>query len=345
MDLNKNYYQILGVDKNADDSAIKKSYRKLANKHHPDKGGSEDKFQELNEANTVLSGDERDVYDMQSPHGQHPMQQGFGGGFGGGGGGFGGVNLDDLFRNGFGRGSGFPVREELDLNMSLKVSLKEIFNNSTKTVKYNRKIHCKTCDGVGRVNNGESPSCRACNGSGRERYPNGMEGICKACHGTGKIHSNCKTCDGTKLEDTQETLKIDFVFIAGGGHAKTVARPGLGNASKESISRVGDLNITLVPLFDKKYEQKGLDLYYTIKVDIKTAILGGKVRYVHLDDKSLDIKIPPKTKNGDIFRMSGKGLMRNREGSRGDFYVKVELDINYDKLNDSDLKLIENINF
>lgn len=347
MDLNKDYYKILGVDKNADTATIDKAYKKLAKIHHPDReGGSEDEMQKINEAKSVLSGDERNSYDSQSQYGKNPRPQGFGG-FGGGGFG-GGINLEDLFKNGFGGfGSAFSQPEDLDLNMSMKVDFKDIYNNTMKTVKYNRKVHCSTCDGIGRINKGNSPNCRACNGTGRQRHPNGMVGICQACQGTGKIHSNCDACNGNKLENKHETLQIDFLYIVGGGHARSIVKPGLGNASKESINRVGDLNITLIPTTHKDYEQKGFDLYHTMKVDIKTAILGGNVIYTHLetDAKPISIKIPPKTKNGDTLRMVGKGMLKNREGSRGDFYINVQLNINYDTLTESDLKLIEKISF
>ncbi len=335
MDLNKNYYQCLGVDKNCTEEDIKKAFRKLSKTHHPDKGGDSSTFQEINEANSVLSDKtKKETYDVQSPHGKNPRRSNF--------------SFEDLFSggNGFSSFSGFQnIMEDLDLNINIQVSLKEIYNNTEKTIKYKRYVPCSTCDATGFDEESSSTTCSNCGGNGVVRDIFGRQFRCNHCNGTGSTKKACKRCNGDKLVLTDETMVIDFAYIAYGDTPKKISKRGFGNFSKQMRGNVGNFNVTLIPITNSDYRQDGFNLYHTIKLSIRDAILGTKYRYTHLDDKKIDIKITPNTNNGDKFKIPSLGLLHNKSGTRGDLIIIVELFINYETLGDSELKMIETINF
>lgn len=345
MDYNKDYYLELGVNKDASDEDIKKAFRKLAHKHHPDKNHgnkeSELKFQKLNEANSILSDSKtRQEYDTRSPHGNSysPFNQ-FGGGggqgfefhFGGpgddffsqffGGGGGGGFNPFDPFRR-----ATEEFRENLDINVNATINLKQIYNNENLNIKYQKNIHCDKCNGTGFDNTSHSDICEVCDGKGKDAYGRN----CTYCNGGGKIYTGqCPNCKGEKviLKDTEITLQN----LAQLRTNVRNAQPGFGHQSKYYREKVGNLVLNILINRDDKYEIiNHYELHKNIDIHFKDAIDGAEINYTHIDDSFLKIKLPTKTKNGDIIKVKGKGLLKNN--SRDDLYLKINIIIDYSRI-------------
>ena len=357
MDINKNYYKILGLDKNADEKVIKKAFRNLSKTHHPDKGGSAEEFSKISEAYDVLKDDaDKHKYDTQSPNGKSYQPNPFGGG----GGGFGrGSHFEDMlnnFNNARRGGHGFDHRgnnsrehfnETLDIKMSpLNLTLSETYNNPSKTFQYKRKVACSLCDARGTVESPDSDECLSCNSKGKVY---GQE--CKQCSGSGRIHSKqCDRCKGEKV-----SLKDEVISISTYNPNDIVTEyKGMGNSSKYTRGKKGDLVVTVNMKPNDEYTISGYDLTKTVKMDIKTAVLGGGIIFEHLDEvkdkdgamkrKKREFKIPARTENGTKFRLKGLGLSANKSGKvRGNLWIVLELDIDFEKLTDSDMKLISKL--
>lgn len=359
MDLNKNYYHILGVDKNADDTEVKKAFRNLSKTHHPDKGGDDNKFKEINEASSVLSDTQkRNRYDNSSPHGKNFRNSGFqnmngfnfsykesapnyGDPFESYRTSFGGDIEDFLRRSGFGSFQRNDIFEDLDIKININISLEEIYNNRTKEFTYIRNVPCNTCAGSGEVNMSGHVTCHHCTGSGRMNL-NGRDTICNNCSGTGRITKKvCNDCNGSKLKAKKETVPLTNLFILSDSE-RSIAYNNYGNYSKFVKDKVGRLILTLTPIFGEKYKKVGKDLYFKTKIDFKTAILGGSFEYEHLDGK-ISIKIPDKTNNGSRLKLKDKGLIMSPAGNRGDLYIDVEVYIDYDKLTDSNIEILKTL--
>ncbi len=356
MDLNKNYYQVLGIDKNSDDSEIKKAFRNLSKTHHPDKGGDDNKFKEINEAYSILSDStKRSKYDIQSQYGNSyrpftsTSYSGYGNPYNSN------SNPFESFKSTFGsdiedflRRSGFSsyqrdeYLENLDIEIKLNITLEEVYNNKDKDFTYVRNILCNTCDGTGEVTMNGHVSCNHCDGKGRV-IVNGRESICGNCSGTGKISKKvCNDCNGTKLKMKKETIPVSNLFVLSENERNLIYNR-YGNYSKFYKDKVGKLilNLNLVP--NDKYKKNGKDLYYKTKLGFKEAILGGNLDYQHLDGKIYSVKIPEKTNNNARFKLKEKGLMITQYGNRGDLYIDIELDIDYSKLSNDDIDLIRKI--
>lgn len=311
MDYNKNYYQILGVDKKASQDEIKKTFRKLAKEQHPDKGGDQEKFKQINEANGVLSDEKKRLdFDTKSQFGANPRQNNpFGGGskhpfediFGGG--------FDNSFMENFMRQSSFQFREEmfenLDITISVNITLEEIYNNVAKTVSYERNIPCNSCNSSGTSNN-----------------------------------SKCEKCQGNKVIKEKQNLPLSNLHFLQ-DIPQTLRQDGFGNVSKYNNRRYGNLLIKINPIQNPAYERNGKDLYHKIGISFKTAVLGGEYEYKHLDNKTYKITIPPKTQNGTKFSLKEKGMPFNY--GRGTLFIVVEIKIDFEKLDALDLQLIEQI--
>jgi molecular chaperone DnaJ len=355
MDLNKNYYQILGVDKNVDEKTLKKTYRVLSKKHHPDRqGGNAETFAKISEAYDVLNGGDRVKYDTQSPHGKNYQPNPFGG-FGGGFGRGGGSHFDDILnrftRGGFGR-SGFShggnngrehFSETLDISLNIgDISLVDLFNNPSKTFTYKRKVPCSLCDARGVVESEESVECLTCNSTGRIYGQ-----ICSQCGGSGKIHTKrCDRCNGEKVSVKDEVITVKLYDP----NEKVIKYDGLGHFSKYHRGSKGDLHIHTNVLKHPEYEINGYDLIKKVPLDIKTAVFGGSVVIEHLEKdedgnvKKFKFNIPPKTKSNEKFKLKNMGLASDKAGNvRGNLWVVLELDIDFDSLTDSDMKLISKL--
>jgi molecular chaperone DnaJ len=337
MDYNKNYYQDLGLDKNCSQDDIKKAYRKLAHQYHPDKNktGNDDKFKEISAAYAVISDSkQKQEYDQRSPHGNSytPFNAFNGGGFEFH---FGNGSPNDIFSQFFGQNSPFSnhfgfQREEfienLDVNLSAKINLKQIYLNENLAIKFKRYLHCEDCKGTGFDKESKSDQCEMCDGTGRNYGK-----VCEYCRGDGKIYTEqCKKCNGEKitLKDTEVTLQNLFQIR----DSLRNAHRGYGHQSKYYREKIGSLilNITV----DRNDEFKivnNYDLSKTIDIHYQDAIDGIEIIYTHIDNNIIKIKLPGKSKNNDIIRIKEKGLLKN-ENLRGDLYLKINIIIDYERV-------------
>jgi molecular chaperone DnaJ len=335
MNCEKNYYSILGLNKDATSKEIISSYRKLAKEHHPDKGGDENKFKDLSEAYETL-GDEgmRSRYDIQSPHGKNYNPNNFGGfrfTFGGSGGfnpfeafgNFGSPFNDPFFRDIFNRKEEFP--EDLDIHFPTKVTLKDVYNNSNIPVKFTHNVKCNNCNFTGFDPKGDEFECDACDGKGGDGFTK-----CKYCNGTGKIHTGtCTKCNGSKVIPKEEEFAFGNVFTVDKSFVKYIK--GMGHQSKHYANKVGTLIIDAEYNHDPHYTREGATLIYHLDLHYQYAVDGYDFEYEHLDGKKYALKIPPKTKDGELLRIAGKGLLMNPH-QRGDLLIKINIIIDYDFL-------------
>lgn len=346
MDFNKNYYEILGIDKNASEDDIKKAYRKLAHKHHPDKNqgdkSSESVFQNINEANQVLSDSKtRSEYDQRSPHGNsYSPFGGFGSSFGNGFEFHFGEGGDDFFSQIFGNGNPFggfnpfnpfrrteEFRENLDITLSVNINLKQIYLNELLNLKFKRFVSCDNCNGTGFDNKSRSDTCEICDGSGKDKYGK----TCTYCKGDGKVYmGQCTTCKGEKvlLKDAEITLQNLSMLRS---NIRNVQR-GYGHQSKYYREKTGNLIVNVIIDRNDKYDVvNNHELHQTIEVHFQDAIDGSEILYSHIDDSKLKIKLPEKTKDGDVVKVKEKGLFIN-DTQRSDLYLKINIMIDYGRV-------------
>lgn len=341
----RDYYDVLGINKSASESEIKKAYRKAAMKYHPDKFASasdsekkeaEDKFKEINEAYEILSdAQKKATYDQ---FGHAAFENGGTGGFGQGGfGGFGGQgfsfdDLGDIFGDFFGGGSrrnaGPRVKEGEDLRYNLDLTLEEVATGVEKEIKYKRKGKCKTCNGSGAEPGHNIKTCSKCNGSGHIRVQQrtifGIQSVlseCDECHGTGKIpEKKCHSCNGTGVEKETEIRKVRIPAGVETGQ-RLVIRDG-GNVG-ENGGVFGDLYIYINVKKHEIFERHGNDIYCQVPIGMTTAILGGEVEVPTLNGKT-KIKIPEGTQNGKVFRLKEKGI--NYGGYKGSEIIEIKIE-------------------
>lgn len=333
MDYNKNYYNILGVSNQANETEIKKAYRKKANETHPDKHGGDDKeFKEANEAYQILGDKQKkEQYDINSQHGKNfsPFK-GFSssGDFN--------FNFDpfSMFESFFNRGyENFAFRkqreefkENLDIIIDLNVDLKRVYENKPITIKYKRKVKCPDCNGTGFDRKSHSEQCEVCDGKGKDIY--GF--ICNQCLGEGKIYTGtCKICKGEKVIAREQDIVLEKTATIRQS-TKNINR-GFGHHSKYYREKVGSLiaNINFIP--NPQYEIRNYDLHHTHNVHFQDAINGEELIYKHVDDSKIKVKLPEKTKDGEIIRLKNLGLL-DEAGIRGDLYIKVNIIIDYDRM-------------
>ncbi len=338
--MSKDYYKILGVEKGASQDEIKKAFRKVAHQHHPDKqGGDEIKFKEANEAYQVL-GDEkkRAQYDRFGSAGPNPFGgaqggQGFdpnmwGGGFGGGNVhfDFGDIDLGDIF-GGFSGKRTRKQRRGQDLETRVELSFKESVFGIKKNLHIDHTMNCSVCDGSGsEPEKNEKITCPECNGQGS--VTSQMMGIfttlveCSTCHGSGKIPKDkCKHCKGAGIERKKEN--IEFHIPAGIAHGDTLRIPKKGNAITNGES--GDLYVQIIVAPDKEFSRRGLDLLSRYEMNISDAVLGSDAEIVLLDGTKLSFKIPAGTQIGTTLKISGKGIVTERD--KGDLLITTYLAI------------------
>lgn len=336
----RDYYEILGVDRNASDDEIKKAYRKMAIKYHPDKNpndpSAEEKFKEAAEAYEVLSdGDKRARYDRFGHQGV--------GGAGGGGGGF--HSAEDIFSRfgdifgggggGFesffgGGGGGRQRRQGQNLRIKLKLTLQEIANGADKKLKVKRYVSCKACGGNGAKNGTALKTCHTCNGSGQvRRVTNTMLGqmmtasTCPTCNGEGKIVTeNCGVCYGSGREQVDET--IDVRIPAGVADGMQLSMSGKGNVPERG-GIAGDLLILIEEAEDDNLKREGNNIIYELYLNIADAALGTTVEVPTLDGKAR-IKIEAGVQPGKILRLRDKGLPDVQGyGGKGDQLIYVNI--------------------
>lgn len=363
--MSKNYYDVLGVNKSANQDDIKKAFRKLAHEYHPDKKtGNADKFKEINEAYQVLGNEEkRSQYDR---YGQTFSGAGSnGGGFSGnpfGGGGFGGYNqgnvnfdfgdlndLGDLFGNFFGGSGGRrsgPVRGS-DLQVEVTIDFLEAVFGIEKIIEINKKVVCDVCGGQGAEPGSKIITCSTCGGSGRViRMQQTFLGnfqtqtVCPDCQGAGKKpEKKCRHCQGHGNVSGREKIKVSLP--AGIDDGQSVKLSGKGEAGEGGVC--GDLYIKVRVRANKNFVRQGFDILSEIKLSVKQAILGDKIM-VETVDGPIALKIPEGTQSQTVFRLKGRGVNRLNDYGRGDHLVTVIVEIPKG-LSRQERKILEQINF
>ena len=358
----RDYYEVLGISKEASADEIKKAYRRLAVKYHPDKNPgnkeAEEKFKEAAEAYAVLSdADKKAKYDRFG----HAGVEGAGPDFSGG---FGNLNdiLNDLFGGGFGGFSGFGgfggfsgggarqqqrVSRGRDIRVRVKLTLEEIAKGVEKEISIEKSVPCDDCGGRGAKNASDVKTCPACNGTGQvQRVVNTFLGqtvtysTCQQCGGEGKIISNpCRTCGGTGLVRRRETIKVRIPAGVEAGMQLTIQ--GEGHAAKNNGIN-GDLLVVIEEQEHPNLKREGNNLFYTKIISMPDAILGAEVEIPCLDG-AYKIKVEAGTQSGTVVRLRGKGLPTvNGYGGTGDLYVKFAVWVPK-KLNKEDKEIIESL--
>ena len=335
---NKDYYDILGVDKNASADDIKSAYRRLAKKYHPDLNKTEEaasKFKEINEAYEVLGDDKKRANYDQFGSADGPQFGGGGaGGFGdffSGAGGFGDI-FGDIF-SAFGGGerrSRVNERGE-DINVAITISFEDACFGCEKEISIPRVDKCPDCNGTGAKNGTEFTTCPDCHGTGRVRYQQRTmfgttirEGGCQKCNATGKIiREKCSSCGGKGYKKGNKTITVKVP--AGIDNEQTIRMKGQGNAPvREGVN--GDLNIRVTVQPHKMLVRKGNDLYLDLYVPFTTALLGGKVEIPTLNGNYI-LNIPELTASGTVMRLKNKGVKYLNQSDYGDMLVTVKAEM------------------
>ncbi len=340
----RDYYEVLGVDKNASEAEIKKAYRKLAIQYHPDRNPgdteAEAKFKEAAEAYEVLHDEQKrrqyDQFGFDGPQG------GFGG-FGGGA----DMNMDDIFSmfgdifgghsgfggfGGFGGGGGRPQYRGGDLRIKVKLTLEEVTKGVTKKFKVRKDIVCDECHGTGAKNGSTPETCSTCNGSGVQyRNVRTMLGMmqtqttCSTCQGEGTvIKDKCSKCNGEGIVKGEEVVEIQIP--AGVSEGMVVNIHGKGNAGRHNGVN-GDIQVIIEEEKSEIFERNGQDLYYNLLLDLPTAVLGGDVEIPLVGGSKMNMKIEAGTQPGKQVRLRGKGLPAVQGYGRGtgDIIVKISV--------------------
>ena len=346
----RDYYEVLGLGKNATDAEIKSAYRKLAKKYHPDLNPgdktAEEKFKEVNEAHDILSDPEkRTRYDQFGFAGVDPNYgAGQGGGAGFGGFGAGGVDLGDIFGDifggGFGGFGGFggssranpnAPRKGHDIQASVILTFEEAAHGCSKKITLNRQQTCPDCNGSG-CEAGSSPeTCTQCGGRGyvvtQQRTPFGVmqsQQPCPHCGGRGTIIKNpCKTCRGTGKTSARKTLEVKIP--AGIDDDQNIALRGQGDAGSND-GPAGDVIVHVTVKRDAVFERDGYDVYVRVPITYSQAVLGAEIEVPTVDGKVAQ-RIPEGTQSGTKFRLRGQGIQYLNGRGRGDQYVIVEVEI------------------
>ncbi|KAI4453346.1 dnaj 1 mitochondrial-related [Holotrichia oblita] len=337
----RDYYEVLGVSKEAGADDLKKAYRKMAKKYHPDLNPdnkeAEKHFKEVNEAYEVL-GDEqkRSMYDRFGHQGVDPSAGG-GQGYGGFNGGFGGFGFDDLISDLFGGGFGGSSRRPQgpkrgrDLRCRVEIEFEQAVFGVEMEIGINRQEYCETCDGTGAKSGTSASTCPTCNGTGEVRYvqrtPIGSitnVRTCDACGGKGKIiKDKCTECGGDGR--VRKARKIVVKIPAGIDHGQTISVTGEGDVGDKGASH-GDLLVDVKVKKHKLFVRQGNDIMCDFPVTFVEATLGAEVEVPTLDGK-VKYSIPEGTQTGTVFRFKGKGVPHLRGSGRGDQYVKVTVEI------------------
>lgn len=345
----RDYYEVLGVSKSASADEIKKAYRKLAIKYHPDRNPdnaeAEEKFKEAAEAYDVLHDEQKrkqyDQFGFNAPGG------GFGGGFGGGQ----GFSMDDIFsafgdifggHSGFGGFEGFggfggggrqkPQYKGTDLRLKVSLSLQEVATGVTKKFKVKKDVCCSHCKGTGSADGGSAETCSTCHGSGvvmkTARTPFGMmqtQGECPTCHGEGTIiKKKCQHCHGNGVMKGEEVIEINIP--KGVAEGMVVNVPGKGNAGPRNGVN-GDIQVYIAEEENKTFVRDGQDVVYNLLLDFPTAALGGDVEIPTIEGGKVRIKIEAGTQPGKTLRLRGKGLpaVQGYGSGMGDLVVHISI--------------------
>ena len=346
----KDYYETLGVSKNATPDEIKKAYRTLVKKYHPDlhpnDAAAAEKFKEINEAHEVLSDEKkRKNYDTFG------SADGNMGGFGGAGaGGFGGFSdFGDIFGDIFGGFGGSRQRAQTktkgdDVTVELTLSFLDAAKGCRREVVYTRNEPCAACSGTGAKSGTAFKKCEKCGGTGQVQYTssNGFFRSvsvrpCDECHGTGKkIIEPCKECNGKGY--ARASTKVVLDIPAGADTGSYIRKAGFGQASTNG-GPAGDLIIVMKVEPSKLFKRKNFDIYVQVPISFKTAALGGKIKVPLIDD-TMEYTIPEGTQSGKVFFVRGKGIKSSR--GTGDLYIEVLVEVP-SKLSREQKKILEDL--
>ena len=344
----RDYYEVLGVSKTATDAEIKKAYRKLAMKYHPDYNPgdkeAEEKFKEINEANEVLSDPKkRQLYDQYGFAGVDPNYAAQNGGGPGGFGGFGGDGVDlgdifgDIFGGGFGgfgggsRSNPNAARKGQDVRVRITLSFDEAVHGCKKNITITRQQECTECHGTGCAAGTSPETCPDCGGRGfvirQQRTPFGVmqtQQPCSRCGGRGKLVKNpCKVCHGSGRVAAQKTMEVSVP--AGIDDDQSLALRGKGDAGSNG-GPAGDVIVMVTVRPSEVFQRDGYDVWVTVPITYSQAVLGDTIQVPSIDGK-VEYTVPEGTQSGTTFRLRGKGIQYLNGRGRGDMYVKCEVEI------------------
>lgn len=353
----RDFYEVLGIQKGASDDEIKKAFRKLAMKYHPDRNPddkeAEERFKEINEAYEILSDPEKKSrYDRFGHAGVDPSA-GFGGGSGGGFGGFGG-GFEDIFDmfggfGGFGGGRRGASRngpqKGQDIQKTMTIDFLEAVFGCKKEIEITKKVKCKTCNGEGTAPGTSKKTCETCGGSGQVsqvsntpfgRFQNVT--TCPHCHGTGyTIETPCPDCKGAGT--IRKTVKLKVEVPAGVDNDSYITLRGQGEPGINGGPN-GDLHLVFNVRPHKVYKRKGDNLYMDFPITFDEAVLGAKIKVPGANGDFYSYSISAGTQTGSEFRLKGKGVESPRTGRKGDLYVRVVVEVPT-KLNSKQKKAIK----
>ena len=341
----RDYYEILNVEKQSDAAAIKKAYRRIAMKYHPDRNpddpAAEEKFKEATEAYEILSDQEkRAAYDQYGHAGVDPQM--------GGAGGFGGFSdiFGDVFGDIFGGGGGGRSRggsqRGADLRYNLDLSLEQAVHGDTLKIKVPTYVGCEVCDGSGAKKGSKPKTCGTCGGQGQVRMQQGFFSVqqtCPTCHGSGTVIDDpCDACDGQGRVQQTKTLSVkvppgvdtgDRIRLSGEGEQGIAGAPA------------GDLYVQVHVREHAIFERDGKNLYCDVPISFPDAVLGGELEVPTLEGR-VKIKIPAETQTGRMFRLRGKGVVPVRGGAPGDLLCRIVIETPV-KLNREQLDLVKQL--